>query len=128
MNEYYVMSISVSDLEFAFYENGPTLVLISDRAVLQESLQPLRHRSVVSFEEVCAFYDAVDRICDGQCDDVDMESVRKILDCSPNYLLTSEEQTWMIEMSTISRFFELSQESSSSCVFSYYLSNEEWDF
>ena len=129
VNEYYVMSVTLCDLEFDLSDNNqPNLVLISNPALLEEILQSLQNSSVVSFTEVSVFYGVVQAVIENRCEEIDLSIVQKILDYSPNYLLTNEEQAWLIEMPTISRFFELTREHTSCCVFSYYLNNVEWSF
>ena len=128
VNNYYVMSISAIDLEFVLNENsGPILVLNSDPAALQENVASLQNESVVSFEEVSVFYEVVQNVMNDLLNEIDMEIVNKILKCSFYYMITKEEQSWLIEMNTISRFFELTQENNSCFVFSYYLNNTEWE-
>ena len=122
------MSISAIDLEFVLNENsGPILVLNSDPAALQENVASLQNESVVSFEEVSVFYEVVQNVMNDLLNEIDMEIVNKILKCSFYYMITKEEQSWLIEMNTISRFFELTQENNSCFVFSYYLNNTEWE-
>ena len=128
VNNYYVMSISAIDLEFVLNENsGPILVLNSNPAALQENVASLQNESVVSFEEVSVFYEVVQNVMNDLLNEIDMEIVNKILKCSFYYMITKEEQSWLIEMNTISRFFELTQENNSCFVFSYYLNNTEWE-
>ena len=127
VNNYYVMSILTTDLEFVLNENSwPILVLMSDPEALQENVASIQNESVVSFDEVSVFYKVVQNVVSDPSNEIDMEIVNKILKCSFYYLITKDEQSWLIEMNTISRFFELTQENNSCFVFSYYLNNTEW--
>ena len=122
------MSILTTDLEFVLNENsGPILVLMSDPEALQENVASIQNESVVSFDEVSVFYKVVQNVMSDPSNEIDMEIVNKILKCSFYYLITKDEQSWLIEMNTISRFFELTQENNSCFVFSYYLNNTEWE-